>query len=436
METPNTRSRRKRELENSSQEDGLKVAWVHDSQLRKAVLQATEDDPIAPPTPTQCPRPISNLLKSSSSSSGFGLNSNSSGSRPVRKRPCRGHRSLPTSSKGPALDTETSIGSISLPSMSILSNVEKEKTRLDYLLDRFSLLSSPMDEEKNKRTDYIGNQAETPSRNTRSKNQTGSSRGGMITSTPLKKKNINTSTTTTHEPILNAKLRGKSKDHLNENINSYPHSRYLTHEPQVLFNPPITTSSIVSDPIGSRKPLSPVKGYGPRLGLGSQHKPSITSNRTGGWTRTNSGKAFRTPFLENANDQNHSIGIRSSPRKITGQHSKSITTKPSISVRGPANHFNASMKTNESTIEITKTSGNISKRPGNLRSNTNTSNTNSSSANSSLPPTPPVQQVEFKNFDVGENEPEDTSFDSFDGIFASGGEEIERILRSVDGSIR
>lgn len=41
METPNTRSRRKREMDDS-QEDGASITWMHDQALRKALLMATE----------------------------------------------------------------------------------------------------------------------------------------------------------------------------------------------------------------------------------------------------------------------------------------------------------------------------------------------------------------------------------------------------------
>ncbi|WWC61855.1 uncharacterized protein I303_104440 [Kwoniella dejecticola CBS 10117] len=473
METPNTRSRRKRELENSSQEDGPRVAWVHDSQLRKAVLQATEDDPIVPPTPTQCPRPITSLLKSSSSSSGSGLLNSSSGSRPARKRPCRGHRSLPTSSKGPALDTQAGIGSNSLPSLSILSNAEKEKekTRLDYLLDRFSLLSSPLDDEKNRKADYVGVQveAETPSRNTRSKHQIGSATGGMITSTPLRRKSVNTNTNV--DSAMRPRSTRKSSDKLfdgNENLisNSMLKDRNLGNDPNAVFHPSATSSSSLSskpDPHARsntiRKPLSPIKGHAPRIGLGSQQakpipKPSITSNRIGGWTRTSSGKAFRTPFLGNDHGHNHiqSTGIRSSPRKnpmmsssssskttLTSNTRSNLPIVPNVSLRGsivPTTGISIPSRSNTTSTSDRLKSPN--KRPANYRTRTNNSNT-SSSANSSLPPTPPAQpgnEVGFTNFDVGENDPEDTSFDSFDGIFAGGGEEIERLLRSVDGSAR
>jgi hypothetical protein len=37
--------------------------------------------------------------------------------------------------------------------------------------------------------------------------------------------------------------------------------------------------------------------------------------------------------------------------------------------------------------------------------------------------------------DIGEDEPEgNDSFDSFDGLFENGGEEVERLLRAIDGS--
>ncbi|WRT66333.1 uncharacterized protein IL334_003288 [Kwoniella shivajii] len=407
MDTPNTRSRRKRELENSSQEDGLKVAWVHDSQLRKAVLQATEDDIISPPTPTQRPRPISSLLNSSSS--GITSSSSSSSNRPPRKRPCRAHRSLPTSMRQPQSGYgEPSSGPSSLPSMSILSSNatsiststssttfsgQGERTKLDYLLDRISLLSSPMEEAPyKKRETFISEpkelEIETPSRNLRSKNQPKTS--GIIHSTPLKYG-------------INKALNQNTKS----NINNQPP---LLNNPQEIFR----TDKPAHSSTPTRKPLSPIKGVAPRIGLGSQHKSNNKNTVKTGWTRTNSGRAFRTPFLEA--DEN----VRSSPGRINQFHN---IRNPSSggSVRGPS--------------LLPPIQSKSLQRPINSRSNTSSS----SSANSSLPPTPPIRAkekhlIEFKNFDVGENEPEDTSFDSFDGIFAGGGEEIERLLRRIDGS--
>ncbi|WVW83893.1 hypothetical protein I302_105915 [Kwoniella bestiolae CBS 10118] len=458
METPNTRSRRKRELENSSsQEDGLRVAWAHDSQLRKAVLQATEDDEITPPTPTQKPRPISSLLKSSSSSSTSEPGSGKS-IRP-RKRPCRAHRSLPTSIRKDQQTPTSTVGegSNSLPSMSILSSstgTSSEKTRLEYLLDRFSLLSSPMDEEKKKRNvvrDYMD--VGTPSRNLRPRSTHTS--GMMITSTPLKKRSTSTATSASG---ASSTLKSKSRSDQNVNIGSTPIP--LIHQRSKNVDPPLPdtnhTQIFASKPTSftsqtqNRNPLSPVKGA-PRIGLGSQHKSkpppttTITSNRAGGWTRTNSGKAFRTPFLDPTT--NNGGGVRSSPRKQT-----SIGVGP---VRGPSALPSLPSKTNTAgrsdmsdgrnpsispkkqsrpqPPNHAKSSSSSSIRPPNMRSSTATS---SSSLKSSLPPTPPPVPVDvgFKNYDVGEDEPEDTSFDSFDGIFAGGGEEIERLLRRVDGS--
>ncbi|WVQ67692.1 uncharacterized protein L199_005896 [Kwoniella botswanensis] len=448
MDTPNTRSRRKRELENSSQEDGLRVAWVHDSQLRKAVLQATEDDVITPPTPTQRPRPISSLLKSSSSSS---TSEPSKSNKPPRKRPCRGHRSLPTSIQKPtssSTDTGESSesGSNSLPNMSILStstSTNSEKTRLDYLLDRFSLLSSPMDEDKtnnSSKKSYMD--VETPSRNLRPRNTTSmKDRPMMITSTPLKNRNGSTFTSNSTS-YVGSHIKANPKSKSNPNIEpvpiplihqsktvDIPHPNVPQDKGKGIFTskPPSTTTLTTH-----RNPLSPVKGTAPRIGLGSQHKPkstnpstttTITSNRTGGWTRTNSGKAFRTPFL----DPTSTGGVRSSPRK---QVSNGVGP-----VRGPSVIPTTFTKSNH-TLPRPNISVSPNKRPRPVNPRSNTSTSESSSLKSSLPPTPPVLPVEvgFKNYDVGENDPEDTSFDSFDGIFAGGGEEIERLLRSVDGS--
>ncbi|KAK4685441.1 hypothetical protein P7C73_g4705, partial [Tremellales sp. Uapishka_1] len=85
METPNTRSRRKRDMESSSQEESGGVGWTHDPTLRQAILSNPTNEYIPPPTPTQKPRSITTRLTRASD--------------PPRKRPCRKSRS------GPGLDT-------------------------------------------------------------------------------------------------------------------------------------------------------------------------------------------------------------------------------------------------------------------------------------------------------------------------------------------
>ncbi|WWC89335.1 uncharacterized protein L201_004256 [Kwoniella dendrophila CBS 6074] len=535
METPNTRSRRKRELENSSsQEDGLKIAWVHDSQLRKAVLRATEDDIMTPPTPTQCSKPISSLLKSSSSFSASGSKSGpGSGSgkltftttgnnKPPRKRPCRQHRSLPTSLNKISRDDERMngnsgglpIGSNSLPNQtSVLGststststyNNNQEKTRLDYLLDKFSLLSSPLpmkEEEgssknRNKgkaKVDYFDHHIEeTPSKNLRSRSTSSTkhqhcdrdrgrsneivktSKPRMITSTPLKKKNPNVV-----DEVSTTDMDIDLKEIYKSAIPSIPINTKNTTT--------TTTSSIRRESpttITRNNSLSPIKGNAPRIGLGSQHFrpkqqqqqqhqpviPTTYPNKVGGgWTRANSGKAFRTPFLEKPNIHKLNIkntgsldfsGIKtSSPKKSTITDSLNRSKSPNKSARGHSIPY----KSNSTDNGVTARMSSI-KRPNNLRTNTSSSTSSSSTTsvsttrtknsrsssvlNSSLPPTPPPlastiksnsnptnnnNNNQFKNFDVGENEPEDKSFDSFDGIFADGGEEIENVLRKVDG---
>lgn len=156
FETPNTRSRRKREDDAmasgssgskpmGSQEDE-RVVWVHDQRLRRAVLSATEHGEclysqvarkgscltrfaveLAPPTPTQRPRPLSSSRPAGSSSS--------SSSRPPRKRPCRNSRS---ENNGSSSKPKQASSSSSLP------NKSDGEVKLDLLLQRFELLSTPL----------------------------------------------------------------------------------------------------------------------------------------------------------------------------------------------------------------------------------------------------------------------------------------------------
>ncbi|ORY34040.1 hypothetical protein BCR39DRAFT_586233 [Naematelia encephala] len=88
METPTTRSRAKREAEASTPEDVGSIAWIHDQRLRQAVIAATMNDYMEPPTPTQKPRPITSRPI-------HGNDPSSSSSAPPRKRRCRPHHSLP-----------------------------------------------------------------------------------------------------------------------------------------------------------------------------------------------------------------------------------------------------------------------------------------------------------------------------------------------------
>ncbi|WWD17334.1 hypothetical protein CI109_101774 [Kwoniella shandongensis] len=370
METPNTRSRRKREMEGSSQEEGLSIAWVHDQDLRKAVLQATENDVIAPPTPTQKPRPISSRFSPSSSSIA------KPSSRPARKRPCRHHRSLPTSISTASPVVPIAAGPSSLPSMSSMalsstagSRVEESRTRLDELLERFQLQSSPLPKKVGTEEGGVGNA--TPSRRgLRSREQQ------PLTRVNPKSPNIQGLTTN----ILTTVISGSSE-------------------------------SILKGDRTIRAPLSPVKpGAAPRIGLGSQHhNPKI--NRT--FVKTSStGRAFKPPLLE----PQGGIAVRSSPRRAV-QSSKSHPP-----MRGPSNA--APQQVKRPTTNVT-----TPRRPANTSRGSSTSVSTRSSSDGL------ARTSGFSNYDVGEGDPAgDRSFDSFDGIFEQGGEEFERLMLQVDGA--
>ncbi|KAK8864368.1 hypothetical protein IAR55_001616 [Kwoniella newhampshirensis] len=370
METPNTRSRRKREMEGGSQEEGLSIAWVHDQDLRKAVLQATENDIIAPPTPTQKPRPISSRFSPPAS-----LTNTKPSSRPLRKRPCRHHRSLPTTLSA-ALPVVPIAGPSSLPSMSLMpstagTRVEESRTRLDELLERFQLQSSPLPKKSGRKDDETI--AATPSR-----------RGLRSRDQPL------------------SRITPKSA-----NIQAMAHALSVGARATPVQDSAGVDQGEQATCAPSRSPLSPIKpGAAPRIGLGSQHhKPP--PNRP--FVKTSStGRAFKPPLLDPHGS------VRSSPRR-TVQLSKSHPP-----MRDPSTAVPQQVKRGPPISTPT--------RPATMSRGSSTSVSTRSSVGGTRTPG-------FSNYDVGEGDPAgDTSFDSFDGVFLEGGEEFEKmLLQQTDG---
>lgn len=153
--------------------------WMHDQRLRRQVQSANEHgasrcwppspypyacsshrtsgaltrsyaEPniaveLAPPTPTQRPRPISSSRVSLPNSTA----STSASSRPPRKRPCRTSRTEPIVSRTSNTNTTSGIqGSNSMPSRvpgsSSSGSGSAGEIKLDQLLQRFELLSTPL----------------------------------------------------------------------------------------------------------------------------------------------------------------------------------------------------------------------------------------------------------------------------------------------------
>ncbi|WVR07013.1 hypothetical protein IAU60_004052 [Kwoniella sp. DSM 27419] len=445
METPNTRSRRKRETEGSSQEEPM-VSWMHDQGLRWAVLQATKDETITPPTPTQKPRPISSRFSPSSHTAG--LASSSTSTRPPRKRPCRAHRSLPLPIRRPGsadspgesmrgnslpntlyMPGHPSTGSTSNPAS---SSGDGCKTRLEALLEKVALLDSPPETSRagsiTRRSIPNGaraggdTSAETPSRGLRP-------RGAKMI---VDNHSVSGSTVVQSTPTRSRRKLGNRQ--LGEN------------ESQPMFG--ATSDKIGStnktdiqvqsrEPRPARNPLSPVKPGVPRIGLGSQHRNGKTaaSNRSIG----NPGHSFRTPFL--AGPQ----AVRSSPRRTTEQPVRTVRPIPPLNPDpGASRAVVAAAQKTKPSVPGSKsgTRSPTGKRPSPA---SRSSSASIASSTPSLAPThisdhayPPRHRAGdvglFDNYDIGGNEPHDSSFDSFDGIFAEGGEELEMLLRQVDGA--
>ncbi|WVQ99373.1 hypothetical protein IAU59_006506 [Kwoniella sp. CBS 9459] len=581
MDTPNTRSRRKREKELGSsqsqandplQEQEKEIAlelderpsitWLHDQDLRRAVLQATEDDVILPPTPTQKPRPISSRFSPSSSSTlcaRQNTESDSATRQPPRKRQCRAraHRSLPTSLRRPAgavsssssndvRSTSTNMaGASSMPSLSMststmISNYgttgpEDGKTRLDLLLERIQILASPPDpprQERNTNNKIKAVRSEeisTPSRNLRprelkmglasARTSCGTEAGSALKLAPgsgsrsgmgaLKGSSTllgsTSSTTSRTEKAINTPSRTRSSRNAE---NCYYHSPLTTgqHQQLPLARPLVpndknghassTTSAISSS---TRNPLSPVKSSAPRIGLaGSQHHkisnklppghsssstihsnkqteiPNSTSSTFARTTSTN-GRSFRTPFLNPQAQVLHKPqlqqqGVRSSPRRGLNANAAAGVVAARIpspvrapvpeptKVPGPGAQSRPLVPSKRSSSSSSSAnnnkgpSGSGSKRP--VTPSRGSSSRSSTSVQSLATTHKSENEYGFEDgsiFDInlnmnldlkygpkgggyGPGSEGDHSFDSFDGIFEEGGEEIEMLLRTMDGS--
>lgn len=252
------------------------------------------------------------------------------------------------------------------------SRVEESRTRLDELLERFQLQSSPLPKKVGREDN--GADGATPSR-----------RGLRSCDQPL-------SRVGPKSPNIQSIKQGFT-------INIQTTAQ---HDSEGIAKGDLTTRA------PSRPPLSPIKpGAAPRIGLGSQlqnskiHRSFVKTSSTG--------RAFKPPLL-----QPQGVTVRSSPRRSV-QSSKSHPP-----MRGPSNA--APQQAKRAPPVSTPT------RPMATSRGSSTSVSTRSSDG-------PIHTSFFSNYDVGESEPAgDRSFDSFDGIFEEGGEEFEMLLRQVDGT--
>ncbi|WVQ83200.1 hypothetical protein IAT38_005339 [Cryptococcus sp. DSM 104549] len=396
--------------------EGPSVAWLHDQEFRRAVLEGADHEQLEPPTPTQKPRPISSRFSPSSSSA------TGSTSRP-RKRLCRAHRSLPLSNRDSSSSLAYTSGPSSLPltGSSAPGNGEGSRTRLDMLLDQFQLQSSPMP----KKTAEARHRKETEKERAirkekerarekekgRRKSERENERAGRHEARG-KGKEESLSAGGSHEGFK-AKA-GQGASHM-PTMRSHTHPNIIPPPP--LFSASSTTEklrSTTSNPLPlSRNSLSPNKpGMPPRIGLGMKPARALSSSSSGGM-------AFKTPFLEPKQ------AVRSSPRRAG-----SSTASSSSSSAQPRPHLPLSASREAPTLPPRTTSNPARQHP------------TSRPLPPSRPDSKPVSATAaadclsgFTNFDVGEDEPEgDTSFDSLDGLFNEGGPEVEMLLRQVDGT--
>lgn len=325
---------------------------------------------LVPPTPTQRPRSIASSSKPNASST-------NSSSRPARKRPCRTSRTEPVSSNhaSNSKTTGTGNGTSLKGSSSLPLNSPRGSVKLDTLLQRFELLSTPL----------------------------GPSRASTSTST-------STITSTRSAPAPSAILRDQREtncqlfgngelDNTSSPVTRSTTSLKQNHPGQANKHAELGLEDATVSPLLSRGTTRPhglgVRPNQPQIRSGMKPIPKTTGQ-----------KPFKPPFLIPP--------TRSSPR-----HLRQATTIPPSPLRAAA-------------LPVpSHRSINIDQQPqAQARSNKPT-------------PTPTVDETPCRgkvrkhnaNVDIGEDDPAgDSSFDSFDGLFETGGPELEALLKTVDGS--
>lgn len=314
---------------------------------------------LVPPTPTQRPRSIA-------SSSGLNASSSSS-NRPARKRPCRTSRTEPISSNRPADKTKgTSLrGSSSLP-----SNTPKGSVKLDTLLQRFELLSTPLG----------------PSRTTA---------GTSI---------INSTHATRSVPAPSAILRDQRDPNCqlfgNGNDISSPITR--SSHPSLKHNTALQSSkSIESKPLDATVSPSLLRGTSRSCGLVT--RPAQPPARTGmkSVPKSTGQKPFKPPFLVPP--------TRSSPRHL--RQNITIPPSPLRAAALPVPH--------QTPVDL-DTKASMHSRP--------------TKAVNETPCRGKVRKHNANVDVGEDDPAGDSSFDSFDGFFQAGGPELEALLKTVDGS--
>ncbi|KAL1405418.1 hypothetical protein Q8F55_009049 [Vanrija albida] len=345
METPNTRSRRKRELELlGSQEEKSTVVWGQDDQLLREFMADASDNAIPLPSPTQKPRP---LRPSSSTASAH-----------PRKRPCRVSRAASNPPAHLAAGSHRNTPPVD----------DDQGKRLDALLDRFLDLSS--------RPASSSSSATLSSRSTSSIPTPSTSSARVTVRQPMTERSTN------HRPPPLAATRSLSP-----------------------------TKAKTTAPVPDRRTTSV-----------DSVKPPPTSQAR-----------FRPPLLSSAAGVRPQ-GVRSSPRRAASLNPYSSS---SSSTRGPAQAQGALPRVNISSgmpgrPGVKRGSASPTKQPAariGLTTRQSTVKTAPTRQASAPPPPTTVRQAPEPHA----SSDGDTSIDSLDILFEGGGEEIDNLLRAVDG---
>jgi hypothetical protein len=389
------------------------------------------------PNPTQKPTPAATRLAmtevqntASSSSSRQTISSTSSTAPRVSKRPCRAHRSMPQIGSSSSSRQQYQ-GSNSAPSESI----EAARQRLDALLAHFDRCNASPSTTVPKPTPKKGASRSEP-RNTKplqDQSNKPHSRAqqtdgvhdpyGMdidITS-PMPK---DRTTVPNRQDATSLPMRRHAGTPSTESIKSAPpdypvrqskqYSAEAQHQPVKGF--------IQDRPLGEKVPTKiarlpslpspmkpPTSQSAPRIGLRNTHaQPIRTPHQAHSVTNTSHipepKKGFKSPFLQ----------PRSSPRRetpaatTTDRKTVNCTTRPDI----PTNR-SLPKKTAKTPVKGAR-----------------------SSSKSTRSSSPRLAKLRNGSTDVSSDgpQPEDDSFDSFDGLFVDGGPEVDELFKTIDGS--
>ncbi|GFZ43984.1 hypothetical protein JCM24511_01705 [Saitozyma sp. JCM 24511] len=387
MDTPNTRSRKRRETvlgsdtgagPSGSHDEGGSVHWVHDNKLRKMVMEATEHDTFQPPTPTQKPSysKLSPIVPAQPSAS-----------RHPRKRQCR-NRSLPTAATPSAPLAPNTGGSSSAPSGALDS-------LLQQAMETFNLQTPQLNATLSGRT------------------ETRQSRDALRP----------TSTVNLPDGIAvpsNMPDSSKPKQSVAQSSSVSPAKPLPVHakvpSPPVSGSDGAALSRSPAKPAASSSqsfPRSSQSGGAPRIGLRSSGSGEIRPGVT------NPSRAFKPPLLD------RQPGVRSSPRRL--QREAVAAASP---VRAPG--ATSSVRSYRTAVPPNKSNVSSAAKgvPVVTAASTSMRNPIAMAGTAAGPPRPPVLNDKMPSSDSAGDE----SFDSFDGFINDGGPEVEELLRTVDGS--